>query len=158
MPKRARSRRDVTADLLAAGRVFSAAAVMFHSVVAAKQGLSATEEKTLDLLQRFGPLTAGELASQSGLAPPSVTGLIDRLEKKGFVRRQPDAADGRKVRIHVQLERFASFAPLFKDFVAELESLCTEFSVEQLEVITRFMLEASSRQQACAAKLSSESP
>jgi DNA-binding MarR family transcriptional regulator len=154
MPKRARSRRDVTQELLAAGRVMSGAAVMFHTAVAEKQGLSATEVKTLDLLKRFGPLTAGELASKSGLAPPSVTGLIDRLEKKGFVRRETDAADGRRVRVHVRDEQLASFAPLFNELVAEMERLCAGYAVEEIELVTRFLLEAARRQQACAAKLS----
>jgi DNA-binding MarR family transcriptional regulator len=149
-----RSRRVVTDELLAAGRASSNAAVMFHSVVAEKQGLSAVEEKSIDLLQRFGPLTAGELSQHSGLAAPSVTGLIDRLEQKGFVRRIPDPKDGRKVRVQFAQERLAEFVPLFTDLVQELEALCATYSVEELEVIQRFMNEAARRQQACAAKLS----
>ena len=47
-------------------------------------GLSPTEWKALDLIQRLGPMTAGVLARESGLAPASVTGLISRLERKGF--------------------------------------------------------------------------
>lgn len=138
-----------------AGRILSNAAVMFHAVLAEKQGLAATEEKAIDLLERFGPLSAGELSEKSGLAPASVTGLIDRLEKKGFVRRVADADDGRKVRVELRRERLAELAPLFVDLVAELESLCAKYSVEELELITGFMLEAARRQQACAGRLSS---
>jgi len=154
--KRGRSRRVVTDEVLFAGRVMSQAAVTFHSVVAAKQGLSAVEEKSLDVLQRFGPLTAGELSEKSGLAPPSVTGLVDRLEKKGFVKRVPDPSDGRRVRVQLIEERLAAFAPLFMEFVGELEKLCATFSVEELEAIRRFMLEAAERQRQCAAKLGRE--
>jgi DNA-binding MarR family transcriptional regulator len=75
-------RAELLDELALAGRAMSAATVMFHATVAARQGLSATEEKALDLLDRFGPLTAGELAKRSGLAPASVTGLINRLEEK----------------------------------------------------------------------------
>src|SRR5204862_5975304 len=60
-------RRELLASLETAGRASSAATVMFHSTVAALQGLSATEEKALDLLQRDGPLSAGELAKRAGL-------------------------------------------------------------------------------------------
>jgi DNA-binding MarR family transcriptional regulator len=158
MPKRARTRREVTQELLAAGRVMSSAAVMFHTALAEKQRLSATEVKTIDILMRFGPLSAGELAGKCGLAPPSVTGLVDRLEKKGFVRRHPDAADGRKVRIHVRDEQIASFAPLFTEFVSEMERMCAQYTVEEIELFTRFMLDAARRQQACAAKLSGVDP
>lgn len=155
MPKR--SRRDVTKELLAAGRTMSGAAVMYHTAVAEKQGLSATEVKTIDMLHRFGPMTAGELSSKSGLAPPSITGLVDRLEKKGFVRRQPDAADGRRVQIHLRHEQVAEFGPLFDDFVVEMERLCAQYSVEQLELITRFLVDSANLQRRCAAKLSGTS-
>jgi len=146
---------DVTVELLAAGRAMSSAAVMFHSVLAAKQGLSATEEKSLDFLQRFGPLTAGELADKSGLAPPSVTGLIDRLEKRGFVRRVPDPEDGRRVRVQLNEERLSELAPLFADLVQEMETLSASYTVEQLEVIVRFLNDAARRQLAAAGRLTS---
>jgi DNA-binding MarR family transcriptional regulator len=153
-----RTRRAATDELLMAGRIMSNAAVMFHAVLAEKQGLAATEEKAIDLLERFGPLTAGELSEKSGLAPASITGLIDRLEKKGFVKRIADAADGRRVRVELRRERLAAFAPLFFDFVTELEDLCTKYSVEELDLIAGFMTEAARRQQVCAGKLSSAQP
>lgn len=156
MTSRPRTRRSATDEVLMAGRIMSNAAVMFHSVLAGKLGLTATDEKAMDLLDRFGPLTAGELGEKSALAPASITGLIDRLEKKGFVKRVADAADGRKVRVELQPARLYAFAPLFADFVAEMESLCAKYSVEQLETFAEFMQEAARRQQACAAKLSSQ--
>lgn len=155
MPKRPRPRAAVTNDLLLAGRTLSSAMIMFHTALAAKQGLSVSEEKALDLLQRYGPMTAGELGSKSGLAPASITGLIDRLEKKGFARRVPDAADGRRVRVEVRPERLADFAPLFGDLVREMQSLAEQYSVAELELLVGFMNEAARRQHACAARLSS---
>src|SRR4029453_5139408 len=77
-PAGQRRRAELLDRLMTAGRAQSAATGLCHSTVAALQGLSATEEKALDLLDRFGPMTAGELAERSGLAPPSVTGLINR--------------------------------------------------------------------------------
>ena len=95
------SRREAIDGVLDAGRVIGAEAVLFHAALSARMGLSPVEEKTLDVLQREGPLTAGELSKHTGLAPPSVTGLINRLEKKGFVRRVADDEDGRRVRVAV---------------------------------------------------------
>ena len=130
-----------------AGRVQSEATVMFHAIVAAKQGLTATEEKALDLLDRSGPLTAGELARRSALAPASVTGLIDRLERKGFVRRISNPSDRRSVLVEVDAERvFASMAPLFADWVRSLEELYAGYTDEQLETILHFLIEAARRQ------------
>ena len=63
------TRRQLLDALFQAGRELSAAAVMFHTALAARQGLTATEEKALDLLDRYGPLTGRQLAQRSALAP-----------------------------------------------------------------------------------------
>ncbi|MBO0816043.1 MAG: hypothetical protein J2P30_13000, partial [Actinobacteria bacterium] len=67
----AAARRQLLDAMFQAGRELSVAAVMFHTALAARQGLTATEEKALDLLDRYGPLTARQLAERSGLAPAS---------------------------------------------------------------------------------------
>jgi DNA-binding MarR family transcriptional regulator len=147
-------RAELLRELEAAGRAQSAATVMFHSVLAAKRGLSATEEKALDLLDRFGPLTAGELARRAGLAPASVTGLVDRLERKGFARRVPHPRDGRSVLVEVDHERvMASLGPLFADWFRSLDELWAGYSDEQLELILHFLNEAARRQQQATANL-----
>jgi DNA-binding MarR family transcriptional regulator len=149
-----RDRAELVERLHTAGRAQSAATVMFHSAVAARQGLSATEEKALDLLERFGPLTAGELSQRSGLAPASVTGLVDRLEHKGFARRIPNPADRRSVLVEIDRERvFASIAPLFVDWVHSLEELYAGYTDEQLELILHFLTEVARRQREATAKL-----
>jgi DNA-binding MarR family transcriptional regulator len=147
-------RAELLEQLALAGRASSAATVMFHTAVAARQGLSASEEKALDLLERSGPLTAGELARQSGLAPASVTALINRLEAKGFARRVQNPSDGRSVLVEVDSERVdATVAPLFADWVGSLQELYAGYSDEQLEVILHFLNEAARRQREATARL-----
>lgn len=153
-----RPREQVIADVSMAGRILSTAAVMFHTAVAEKQGLGLTEEKALDLLQRFGPMTAGELGQRAGLAPASVTGLVDRLEKKGFARREKDAVDGRRVLVHLVHEKLAAFAPLFADFMAQMDELYARYTVAELEVISGFMREAAARQQQATQTLRNPRP
>jgi DNA-binding MarR family transcriptional regulator len=150
-------RAELLEQLALAGRASSAATVMFHTAVAARQGLSASEEKALDLLERSGPLTAGELARRSGLAPVSVTGLIKRLEAKGFARRVPNPGDGRSVLVEVDSERvYATVAPLFADWVGSLYELYAGYTDEQLEVILHFLTEAARRQQEATARLTAD--
>jgi DNA-binding MarR family transcriptional regulator len=146
-------RAELTAQVLMGGRKLSTAAVMYHAALAEKQGLGATETKALDLVDRFGPLTAGELGERAGLAPASVTGLVDRLERKGMARRIKDPSDGRRVLIELERARLMELAPLFDDLVREMQELAGEFSVEQLRVIVRFLEEAARRQQAATARL-----
>jgi DNA-binding MarR family transcriptional regulator len=147
-------RAELLEQLALAGRASSAATVMFHTAVAARQGLSASEEKALDLLERSGPLTAGELARQSGLAPASVTALINRLEAKGFARRVQNPSDRRSVLVEVDPERVsATVAPLFADWVGSLQELYAGYTDEQLEVILHFLNEAARRQREATARL-----
>ena len=150
------ARADLLAGLMTAGRELSTAAVMFHAALAAMRGLSATETKAVDVLDRHGPLTAGELGEHTGLAPASITGLLDRLERKGFVRRVTDAADRRRVRVERTPEAIASLAPLFADFGSRLAKMYDTFTDEQLETILRFMTEVTRHQHAALTRLAAK--
>ncbi|MFF7354729.1 MarR family winged helix-turn-helix transcriptional regulator [Streptomyces filipinensis] len=147
------ARSEVLGQLMTVGRTHSAVTVMFHSAVAAKQGLNATEEKTLDLLQRHGPLTAKELAELTGLAPASVTGLLDRLETKGFVRRVKHPTDKRRVLVELDQDKLAELAVFFEDWARDIAEACEEFSTEELRTVIRFLSAMSERQHAAAARL-----
>lgn len=146
-------RAELLRRLHLAGREGSTATIMFHTTLAALQGLSPTETKALDVLDREGALTAGELAARTGLAPPSVTGLVARLERKGLARRSPDPADRRRVRIDRAPDAIARLAPHFAAFGAALDSLYAEFTDDELETILRFMTEVARRQRDATARL-----
>lgn len=133
------SREELLAELGAAGRAHSNAAVMYHAAISARMGLSAVEEKTIDLLQRSGPLSAGELVELTGLAPASVSGLVDRLEQKGFARRVKDPKDRRRVHVEIDPTVDARFAPLFAPFAARLADLYAEYSDAELRLILDFL-------------------
>jgi DNA-binding MarR family transcriptional regulator len=139
-------RKNLLEALTLAGRENSNAAVMFHNAVGERLGVGGTEEKTLDLLDRHGPLTAGEIARLSGLAPASVTGLIDRLESKWLVRRIRDAKDRRRVIVEVNYERLAGQNDLFAPLVDGLAEIYDGYTDEQLELILDFLTRATAVQ------------
>ncbi len=137
------SRREyLLAALGAIGREHSNAEVMFHNTVSERMGVSAVEEKTLDLLEREGPLTAGELASRTGLAPASVTGLIDRLVRKGFVHRAAHAEDRRRVNVQIDPTHVTRFAELFSDIATRFGELYAGYTDEELELILDYVRKA----------------
>jgi len=127
------------AAVLSALRENNTAAVIFHGAVAARFALSTTDLKALDLLQRAGPLTAGEIANRTGLAAASVTSLIDRLVRKRFVTRRHDQADRRRVLVNLSSganARFArAFEPLHRLTVQEIE----RYEDNELRVILSFL-------------------
>src|SRR5690606_11278709 len=92
-------------ELARVGRENSDATVLFHATMASLLDLHPTDYKTLGLLERLGPLSAGEIARHAGLAPASVTNLVDRLEHRGFVRRVHDTADRRRVLVVPVMDR-----------------------------------------------------
>ena len=150
-------REALVEDMHLAGREISTAAVNFHAFVAARRGLAPTDTKAVDLLLREGPLTHRELGRRTGLAPASVTGLIDRLERKGLVRRDSHPEDGRRILIVADPEAaFREMAPLFGAWVAELEALYGEYSDPDLRVIADFMHKAAARQSALTTELAEE--
>jgi DNA-binding MarR family transcriptional regulator len=77
-------------------REMSTEAVMFHQALADELGLYITDHKCLDLIHRFGAMPAGKLGELTGLTTGAITGMIDRLEKEGYVRRTNDPKDRRK--------------------------------------------------------------
>lgn len=155
---RKRSRTDLVRAADAAGRALSTAAVLYHSTLAELSGLSPTEWKALELIQRLGPVTAGVLARESGLAPASVTALITRLERKGHARRAPNPSDGRSVLVEMVPGRLESGTPVFDDFLRSLHALYEEFSDDELRSIGRFLDEAARRQHEATSRLPTSWP
>lgn len=127
------------AALNEAARTHSTMTVLFHQAINARLGLSAIEGKTLDLLTRVGPMSPGQLSEQTGLAPASVTELVDRLESKGFVRRHRDEGDRRRVFVAVVPEPLAGLGRLFARFGRSTDRLWRQFSDAELAVIRQFL-------------------
>lgn len=64
-------------------------------------GLSLSRTKLLSELHRSGPLNQGALATVFGLAPRTVTELVDLLERDGLVERRTDPSDRRARQVHL---------------------------------------------------------
>ena len=148
------TRDDVLKAMMETGRDHSAATIMFHTAVAASQGLNPTETKTLDLLAKHGPLTAKDLVAHTGLAPASVTGLVDRLTKKGFVRRSAHATDKRRVVIELDRDRISELAAFFDEWATDVVKASEDFTTEELVTVTRFLAVMADLQREAAARLS----
>jgi DNA-binding MarR family transcriptional regulator len=139
-----REQSTVPADVLARfgelGREMSTMTVLFHSRVAEQMGLSGTDHKCLDLAMRARePLTAGQIAQLSGLSTGAVTGVIDRLEKRGFVRRVRDPHDRRKVLVEVSDFPQDKYAHLFAGALEATEQVLAQFTPAEWDVVERYI-------------------
>lgn len=64
-------------------------------------GLTPSQSAMLATVERHGPLSLGTLAEREGVAPPTVTRMVNRLADDGLVRREADPADGRSIRVSI---------------------------------------------------------
>lgn len=104
-------------------------------------GVNPTDLGALCLLLLHGPAPAGRLAELTGLTTGAITGVVDRLEKGGFVRRELDAADRRKVIVvpdagRVDRDLFPHFPSLQ---TAASPQFYDDFSVAELGLISKFL-------------------
>ena len=152
---RAPHRQHVLEMLARVGRDHSDATVLFHSTMAEMLDLHPTDYKVLGMLDRYGPMSAGDIALKSGLAPASVTNLIDRLERKRFVSRMQDRQDGRRILVQPSPHRVNSARTLFDSTRRSLAELFDLYTVRDLEVIADFLGRNAERLRLETEKLSS---
>jgi DNA-binding MarR family transcriptional regulator len=133
---------DVRQRFISLSRELSAATVLFHTQIAGRVGLSATDHKCLDLAVRAdGPLTAGQIAELSGLSTGAVTGVIDRLERAGYVRRVRDPEDRRKVLVEVSRANLSKYGDAFEGVGHTLGRVLDGYTPEELAVVERYLTE-----------------
>lgn len=137
--QRPQSRADLLEVLAKAGRRNSDATVLFHATIAQRMGLNPTDYKTLGVLERAGPLSAGEIADLTGLAAASITNLIDRLEARGLARRTHDPNDRRRILVSAVTERLGDARALFRSTIASLARLYKSYTDAELAVIADFL-------------------
>jgi DNA-binding MarR family transcriptional regulator len=102
-------------------------------------GINATDLNCLNILSLTGAMTAGDLARVTGLSTASITGVIDRLEESGFVRRERDTGDRRRVVVHLVAERaWRDVGPVFLPMIRAWQATASRYSDEQLTMILEF--------------------
>ncbi len=130
---------ELVAELVDMMRDLSTATILFHQAVADRLAMNVTDHKCAGILARSGPITAGELAVRTGLTTGAITGVIDRLEKAGFVRRARDAGDRRRVIVEPDLKQIErKIGPLFESMGRETALMFSGYGAQELSLIRDF--------------------
>jgi DNA-binding MarR family transcriptional regulator len=120
-------------------REFNAQVAMFSQAVASRLGTNTTDLQCLNILSQTGPISAGRLAEITGLTVGAITGIVDRLERAGYARREKDATDRRRVIISLVGERDErELAPLFDDVRQASAELYSNYTDEELALVLDF--------------------
>ena len=126
-----------------------------HSV-GARLDLKDTDLECLDLISRYGPISPSALARRAGLHPATMTGILDRLDRGGWIDRGRDPADRRGVVVRAARGRGAEVLRLYlvdSGMITALDQICAEYDDEDLELLAGFLRRTADAARTAAEKL-----
>jgi len=122
-------------------RQFNALGASFFRAAAGQIGMTVTDLQVMDLLESVGPMTAGQLAELTGLTTGAITGMLNRLEEAGRVRRERDPDDGRRVIVQLEADRDDRHesGPMFASLGKAWEELASHYDDAQIAFLLEFL-------------------
>src|SRR3954464_12190251 len=141
-PQRAeeiRSRQRSTAAIRDSLRELRIQLALLNYRVGSQVDLKDAELDMLDMLDTYGPLSPSALARRAGLHPATMTGILDRLERGGWIARDRDPADRRAVVIRALRERNAEIYARFAGMNGRMDELCAGYDETELTLLASFL-------------------
>lgn len=101
-------------------------------------GINATDGRCLDIVDRRGTISAGQLASEAGLTTGAVTAVLDRLEKRELVRRVADPDDRRRTLVEVTEKQRREAGRLYFPLKAMADPWFESLSEDDIRLLVAF--------------------
>ncbi len=134
--RKAKSRNAVIRNALRDLRVQLA---LLNHQVGYRLSLKDAELDCLDVLAKDGALSPSALARRAGIHPATMTGILDRLERGGWIVRDRDQADRRSVTIRIVKERTAAVYRLYRGMNGAVDTICADYTDGELDLIAGFL-------------------
>lgn len=134
-----RRQRRLATDIKESLRELSVQLSMLNHQVSAQAELKPADVTCLYLINRHGPLSPTALARRAGLHPATMTGILDRLERGGWISRERDPADRRAVALHALQDRNAELFGHYSGMNASLEMICADYDEDHLDLLADFL-------------------
>jgi DNA-binding MarR family transcriptional regulator len=141
-PQRAeeiRKRQKSTAEIRDALRALRIQLSLLNYRVGSQLGLKDVDLDCLDIIDTSGPLSPSALAREAGLHPATMTGILDRLERGGWIVRERCPTDRRSVIVRAVRDRYAELLRLYSAMNRSMNKILADYSDSELEVIADFM-------------------
>jgi DNA-binding MarR family transcriptional regulator len=133
-----RTRQALIIQAALAARLHQNAYDRFEDTASEYFGVNRTAMRCMDVLERAGQLTAGEIARQTGLTSGAVTALLDRLERADWVRRLRDQTDRRRILVELTDKARQAAAEVYGP-LAEGLSEYEKYTDAELRFITHYI-------------------
>lgn len=130
----AKSRQALVGELGRALQAYQRSTQAFDDQVGRVLGVNPADLRCLDWLTE-GSMSATRLAEATGLSAAATTSMIDRLERKGFVRRRKHETDRRQVLVEMTEEGQARTWALYGPMVEAGMPLLARFGTAELEAM-----------------------
>jgi DNA-binding MarR family transcriptional regulator len=158
-PKRTeeiRRRQRLNAEIRDGLRELGIQLALLNHHVSARLELKDVDLDCLNLVDSHGPLSPGALARRAGLHPATITGILDRLERGGWVSRERDPSDRRAVLIRALSDRNADMMRLYSGMSASMNKLLAGYGDTELELIADFLRRTANAGQNAADELADD--
>jgi len=139
-----RRRRRLTAGIKESLRELTNQVSLLNHQVGTRLELKDVDLDCLDLIARDGPLSPSALARRAGLHPATMTGILDRLQRAGWIARERDldTADRRAVSVRVRPDRGGEIFRLYAGMNRALDDICADYNEADLAVLADFLQRA----------------
>jgi DNA-binding MarR family transcriptional regulator len=134
-----RRRGQLTAAIRDGLRQLGIQLSLLNHHVGARLELKDVDLDCLDLIDRDGPLSPSELARRAGMHPATMTGILDRLERSGWVTRERHPDDRRAVRVRAPRKRNAELMRLYSGMSRSMNRILAGYDDSELELIADFL-------------------
>ncbi|RJO74853.1 MarR family transcriptional regulator [Nocardia panacis] len=129
-----------------ATQAYQAAVDDFDREMARLLGVNETDLRCLEALLATDVAAPGRLAAQMGLTTGSVTTMLDRLERLGYLTRSPHPTDRRKTLVRATALAAERVYALMGPFLNDAKAVLADYTADQLGLITEFLAASTANQ------------
>lgn len=94
------------------------------------------------MIGREGPMSPRDVTAAAGIHPATLTGVLDRLERGGWISRSPDPEDRRRLVVEAATNREGEVARMYAPMSKALTRICASYDSDELAAIVDFLEKA----------------